>query len=89
MCSYTTGHDTQDHTSHESDSQMESVCVSDVASAFLNTPIDESKGFIHVQAPPEIQVPRTNRLDAQASAIRSQRFTEIMAGSFESSSQKS
>ena len=25
-----------------------SLCVSDVASAFLNTPIDGSKGFIHV-----------------------------------------
>ena len=28
-----------------------SLCVSDVASASLNTPIDGSKGFIHVQAP--------------------------------------
>ena len=34
-----------------------SLCVSDVASAFLNMPIDGSKGFIHVQAPPEIQYP--------------------------------
>ena len=30
-----------------------SLCVSDVASPFLNTPIDESKGFIYVQAMPD------------------------------------
>ena len=37
---------------------MESLCARcDVAAAFLNTPVDESKGFIHVQAPPEIQYP--------------------------------
>ena len=34
-----------------------SVCVSDVASAFLNTPVGESKGSICVQAPREIQYP--------------------------------
>ena len=27
-----------------------SLAVSDVASAFLNTPVDDSKGFIYVQA---------------------------------------
>ena len=34
-------------------------------------------------------ISRANRLEAQTSAIWSQRFTEIMAGSFESGSQKS
>ena len=34
-----------------------SLCVSDVASAFLNTPVDESKGSIYVQALPETQYP--------------------------------
>ena len=33
------------------------LCVSDVSSAFLHTPVDESKGSIYVQAPPEIQYP--------------------------------
>ena len=66
-----------------------SLCVSDAASAFLNTPIDGSKGFIHVQAPPETQYPEPYCLETQGSALWSQRFTEIMASSFESSSQKS
>ena len=48
------------------------VCVSDVASAFLNTPIDGSKGFIHVQAPPEIQYPEPTvwRLKRQLYGLR-------------------
>ena len=50
-----------------------SLCVSDVASAFLNTPIDGSKGFIHVQAPPEIQSypePTVWRLKRQLYGLR-------------------
>ena len=49
-----------------------SLCVSDVASAFLNTPIDGSKGFIHVQAPPEIQYPEPSvwRLKRQLYGLR-------------------
>ena len=49
-----------------------SLCVSDVASALLNTPIDESKGFIHVQAPPEIQYPEPTvwRLKRQLYGLR-------------------
>ena len=49
-----------------------SLCVSDVASAFLNTPIDGSKGFIHVQAPPEIQYPEPTvwRLKRQLYGLR-------------------
>ena len=31
--------------------------MSDVESAFLNTPVDDSKGFIYVQAPQETQYP--------------------------------
>ena len=31
-----------------------SLVVSDVASAFLNTPVDDTKGFIYVKAPQEI-----------------------------------
>ena len=31
--------------------------MSDVASAFLNTLVDESKGSVYVQEPPEIQYP--------------------------------
>ena len=48
------------------------MCVSDVASAFLNTPIDGSKGFIHVQAPPEIQYPEPTvwRLKRQLYGLR-------------------
>ena len=34
-----------------------SLAVSDVASAFLNAPVDDSKGFTYVQAPQDIQYP--------------------------------
>ena len=49
-----------------------SVCVSDVASAFLNAPINGSKGFIHVQTPPEIQHPEPTvwRLKRQLYGLR-------------------
>ena len=46
-----------------------SLCVPD---AFLNTPIDGSKGFIHVQAPPETQYPEPTvwRLKRQLYGLR-------------------
>ena len=46
--------------------------MSDVASAFLNTPIDGSKGLIHVQALPEIQYPEPTvwRLKRQLYGLR-------------------
>ena len=49
-----------------------SLCVSDVASAFLNTAVDEWKGFIHVQSPPEIQYqePTVWRLKRQLYGLR-------------------
>ena len=49
-----------------------SLCVSDVGSAFLNMPIDGSKGFIHVQAPPEIRYPEPTvwRLKRQLYGLR-------------------
>ena len=55
-----------------SQSHKWSLCVSDVASAFLNTPIDGSKGFIHVQAPPETQYPEPTvwRLKRQLYGLR-------------------
>ena len=34
-----------------------SLAVSDAASAFLTTPVDDSKGFVYVHAPQEIQYP--------------------------------
>ena len=46
--------------------------MSDVASAFLNTPVDDSKGFTYVQAPQEIQYPEPTvwRLKRQLYGLR-------------------
>ena len=49
-----------------------SLAVSDVAPAFLNPPVDDSKGFIHVQAPQEIQYPEPTvwRLNRELYGLR-------------------
>ena len=49
-----------------------SLAVSDVASAFLNTPVDDSKGFTYVQAPQEIECPKPTvwRLKRQLYCLR-------------------
>ena len=70
MCSHTSGFGSQDHFVKLMMSQLceWSLAASDVDSAFLNAPIDESKGLIFAQAP---------RLATQASTVWPQRFTEI------------
>ena len=48
------------------------IAVSDIASAFLNTPVDPSKSLIFVQAPPELQYsePTAWRLKRQLYGLR-------------------
>ena len=86
VCSHTPSHDTQGHTPHESDSQMESLCVrcGVSVSQYANWWI---KGIHWCSGTSRDSVSRAYCLETQASAIWSQRFTEIMASSFESSSQ--
>ena len=64
-----------------------SLAVSDVASAFLNTPVDDSNGFTYVQAPQETQYPEPT-VWRQTSVVWSQRVKEIMADPFDSGPQK-
>ena len=52
-----------------------SLAVSDVASAFCNTAVDQLKGLILVEAPKEVQYLELTILETQTSALWSQRFT--------------
>ena len=45
------------------------LAVSDVASAFLNTPVDESKGFIFIKNSKRDSISGTDGLETQASAL--------------------
>ena len=78
ICSYSSGHDTQDHTSHESDSSIKSLCVrcGFSVSQYANWWI---KRIHSCSGTSKDWAPRTHSLETQASALWSQRFTEIMA----------
>ena len=88
VCSHPTSHDTQGHTPNELDSSKESLCVrcgfsvSQYAGWWVKR-VNSCSGAL------TDSIPRTNGMETQTSTLWSQRFTEIMADSFESSSQES
>ena len=57
------------------------IAVSDIASAFLNTPVDPSKSPIFVQASRELQYLEPT-VSSQTSIVWPQRCSKIMASSF-------